>query len=260
MSKRPPTGMEPSPDDVTTLLVVLFVLGRGSRGKTTLIRWLVEKLRAAGIEVTIADGDRTNATLRAFFADADSPADPDDATVIAWVYNQLERLAEKTGRHCLVFDFGGGDQALKRIAHELTLNDLLESDLGLRPVAVHLVGADLDDLSYVIDCEKNAVFAPKRTAVIFNESLVPSHIPFEEAYGLCKRSDVVTGIEERGTATMIMPPLRCATEVNERRLLFSDAMAGRGEKPLGPVQRRLVRTWDAKMEEALEPLLRWLRS
>ena len=63
----------PSPDvEIRPKLILL--LGRGSRGKTLLARWMIDRAANAGRTIVAADGDRTNRTLARYFVHAVSPA------------------------------------------------------------------------------------------------------------------------------------------------------------------------------------------
>ena len=42
---------------------------------------------------------------------------------------------------------------------------------GITPVLLHLLGSDIDDLTYLRDLE--TVYAPQHTAIILNEGMVP---------------------------------------------------------------------------------------
>src|ERR1700680_1102801 len=93
----------------------LFVpLGRGSRGKTFVLRWMIERAQAAGRDVVVADLDRTNRTLSEFFEGVVSPPSADDRDALEFLSMLLERQIEE--RFSLAIDFGGGDLILKRMA------------------------------------------------------------------------------------------------------------------------------------------------
>lgn len=146
-------------------------LGRGTRGKTFLARWFVERAQEDGRSVVVADADRTNPTLSGYFEQVMRPPTADDRDVKAWLEQFIEQQIEE--RFTAIVDFGGGDLVLKGISRELGLAAFLES-YGIQPVAVHLIGPDPDDLAYLRDVEAGA-FAPAATILVLNESLVPSH-------------------------------------------------------------------------------------
>ena len=47
----------------------VFAVGRGGRGKTVAYRWMVDRALNQGRDVIVADADRTNQTLAAFFGE-----------------------------------------------------------------------------------------------------------------------------------------------------------------------------------------------
>jgi Mrp family chromosome partitioning ATPase len=55
---------------------LVVALGRGKTGKSTFIRWAAERAFRAGRTSVIADADRTNATLAAFFDNVSRPRRP----------------------------------------------------------------------------------------------------------------------------------------------------------------------------------------
>ena len=52
---------------------LILTMGRGRIGKSTFVRWAAERAMIMGSLPVIADADRTNATLSAFFENVTSP-------------------------------------------------------------------------------------------------------------------------------------------------------------------------------------------
>ncbi len=67
-------------------------MGRGSRGKTMLCRWMIERALDAGRVPVVADGDRTNQSLARAFSGVLSPPSADDADVREWIAGLVEAL------------------------------------------------------------------------------------------------------------------------------------------------------------------------
>ena len=86
---------------------------------------MLERAQEAGREPAVADADRTNATLAAFFKGVIRPDHPDDQTVHEWLDDLVNQQAEN--RKTVILDMGGGDQVFKRFARELELAKLMES-------------------------------------------------------------------------------------------------------------------------------------
>ena len=91
MSNSPPArlarwlGLDRNPlrrtcDRVEAALRLIVLLGRGRTGKTTEARWAADRAIQAGRPVILADGDRTNRSLSAFYPGTVlSPPDGSDA-------------------------------------------------------------------------------------------------------------------------------------------------------------------------------------
>jgi hypothetical protein len=236
----------------------VVTLGRGSRGKTWWMRWAAERAQDQGRDVVIADADRTNATLEAYFNNVLRPPSPDDADVRDWFKGICERQIEK--HFTVLLDLGGGDLILKQVASEIGLSDFLAAH-GVQPVAVHLIGPELDDLAYLRDLEEDALFAPEATLLVLNEGLVPAGRSVEAAFKVVITNPIFLEALERGAKPFWMPRLAPAHEVNERRLTFAAAEASRvkkGQLPIGPWNRQLIANWRRAMEKNFADAADWL--
>lgn len=230
---------------------VIFGLGRGARGKTVSFRWMVDRALKAGRAVTVADGDRTNQTLAAFFDGVRSPPSAEDADMRPWLDGLLEKHIE--ARRSLVVDLGGGDQLLKGAALELDLAAFLPT-AGLVPVGLHFLGADKDDVAYLADVERDGLFAPAHTAIVFNEGVVPAGVSVEDAWRKHREHPAVQAAVTRGAKLVRMPRLGCMTLLDDRRLRFSDA----GPAQVGLMNAQRVVMWLREVEQAFGPILDWL--
>ena len=250
---------KPSPTVPPHIPSLVVPQGRGGRGKTWWIRWAVERAQNLGREVVVADADRTNATLSAYFDGVVSPPSADDRDVREWLAAFVEQQIES--RFTAVMDFGGGDLILKRVAREIGLVEFLVGH-GIRPVAVHLIGPDRDDLAYLQDVEADGVFAPDATILVLNEALVPPHRTAASAFAETVRSHpILERTIARGARLVTMPRLEPASEIDLRRLTFAAAEAGRvreGQAPIGPWKRQQIARWRRSMEEAFDPVADWL--
>jgi hypothetical protein len=185
--------------------------GRGGTGKSTFVRAIVERAQAAGRAPAIADADRTNATLPSFFADVIRPAYPDDKTVRDWLDSLINQQADQ--QMTVVLDMGGGDQVFKDFARSLELANLLES-VGIMPVALHFIGPDIDDLSYLRDIEDSGAFCPPSTAIVLNEGLIKDRRPVEAAFADVREDPIFRAAIKRGAREIVFPLLACMKEVN----------------------------------------------
>ena len=83
------TNQVPAATQAQPLCVV--PLGRGTRGKTWWVRWAVGRALAQGRDIVIADADRTNATLSAFFDRVVTPPSADETDMRDWFAAFIER-------------------------------------------------------------------------------------------------------------------------------------------------------------------------
>ena len=222
MAKPPPASTPSIAPPAPAKLVIAF--GRGSHGKTLLTRWMVERALKNHRKIVIADADRTNPTLSAFFAGVISPPSADDRDVAEWFEQLANQIVEDEVKAAFVIDFGGGDQVLKNLAVEMGLVEMLETR-GVEVVALHLLGPDLDDLAYLRDLESGA-FKPKRTVLVLNEALVPAHRTTASAFGALHDHPILISAVKRGAEMVVMPVLKCAAEIGRRKLTFDAAANG----------------------------------
>jgi hypothetical protein len=245
------------PEDRSTPKLVL-ALGRGKTGKSTWIRWAVETALEQGAAPVIADADRTNATLAAFFENVTRPESPEDEDVRLWLNDFVDRQIEQ--RFSAFLDLGGGDLILKTWARDLELAPFLEKH-DVTPVAVHFLGCDLDDLSYLRDVEESAKFTPRHTVIVLNEGLVPTGRVVRTAFAPIIAHEVFRKVLDRGAQVVRMPRLACMHEVEQRRLSFDDAAAGMvkpGQDKIGPVNRQLIAIWRREMAAAFSKVAQWM--
>jgi hypothetical protein len=233
-------------------------LGRGARGKTWWTRWAVERAQDQGRSIVVADADRTNATLSAYFSDVVVPPSADESDMRDWFAAFCEQLIAQ--RLTAIMDLGGGDLLLKQLAREIGLVSFLEAN-GLEAVAVHMLGPDRDDLAYLRDVEQDGLFAPKATILVLNEALVPKGRSVEAAFKPALESPVFLAALKRGAKSIWMPRLAPAHEVDDRRMTFAAAEASRvkeGQSPIGPWNRQLIANWRRDMERNFAPVADWL--
>jgi hypothetical protein len=236
----------------------IVTLGRGSRGKTWWLRWAAERAQDHGRSVVIADADRTNATLSAYFGSVETPPSADEADMRHWFAAFCEQQIER--RLTALMDLGGGDLLLKQLAREIGLADFLDTN-GIQPVAVHLIGPDRDDLAYLRDVEQDELFAPEATILVLNEALVPTGRSVKAAFQAVLENPIFQAAVGRGAVAIWMPRLAPAHEIDDRRLTFATAEASRvkqGQPPIGPWNRQLIANWRRRMEQNFAHVETWL--
>ncbi len=242
-------------------LVVL--VGRGGGGKTTMVRWICERVFAGGRTVVIADGDRTNRTLPLYFDGVLAPPSADDRVVRRWLEAIIDRMIAEG--FDVVLDLGGGDMVLKHLAAELDLQAMLEA-AGVDLVVLHLIGPEVESLGYLASVEAPGpsgapLFAPERTVLVLNEGLVSEDLDPAEVFAPIREHKTFRAALRRNAQTVVMPRLKPAYEVNRRHVLFKDAADGAtkdGLPPLTPTDRQRVRLWLRAMDAAFAAILAWL--
>jgi hypothetical protein len=246
------------PEDIASAPKLILALGRGKTGKSTFVRYAAERALERGGEPVIADADRTNATLAAFFENVVRPPSAEDEDVRNWLNDFVDQQIER--RFTAFLDLGGGDLVLKTWARDLELAPFLEG-YGVMPVALHFLGCDLDDLSYLRDIEEVARFRPKHLALVLNEGTVPPGRVARNAFEPIIQHHVFRSAIERGARVVRMPRLACMHEIERRRLSFADAQAGTvksGQEKIGPVARQQVSIWRRDMEQSFATIASWI--
>lgn len=237
---------------------VAGIFGRGNVGKSVLGLLLAERALAAARNVIVADIDRTNATLPAFLDGVARPEYAEDEAVSEWLSAMIEDALST--RRSILLDTAGGDDLFLRYAKQFGLGDLLTSQ-GVEPVAIHVIGPSVDDLSMLRDFEEAGVFAPERTILVLNEGRISDGRPAALAFRTIEEHPVFRAALNRGAVLVRMPKLPCMAKLLNARLTFTQAVSGvvvDGRETFGLMNRQLVKGWRAQMDEQLLPVERWL--
>jgi len=243
-------------DDISAQPRMVIAGGRGKVGKSTLLRWAIEQSIARGGEPVIADADRTNPTLAAFFPSALRPPSAENDDVRMWLNDLADTQIER--RTTVYLDLGGGDLTLKQWARDLDIGQFLQKH-GITPVLIHVLGSDLDDLTYLRDLE--TVFTPRHTMIVLNEGMTPTGRHPLTAFEPVLRHEVFLAAHGRGAVTVRMPRLTCMQDVDLRRQSYADAEAGRpggGHPGLKPTAQQLVAMWQRGMVTEFADVASWL--
>jgi hypothetical protein len=226
--------------------------GRGRTGGSTFLDLLIQRARRAGRSVIIGDGDRGNATLASLYPPGDKfgavqPRSDDIADVSDWITTLSGEMVESGSS--LVLDLGGGDRVLSEHSRAMALPDFCES-FGWEPLAIYLIGPDLEDFEHVFKIFKAGYFKSSRAILIMNEALVRAG---KNASGAFDQIADHPGYEEMNAVVrhMSMPRRECMSALRASGLSFYEAISnkvGVDRKRLNLGQQFQVRTWLNQME------------
>jgi hypothetical protein len=238
---------------------VIFFVGRGKTGKTTLIRWLAETALASDGSFLMADMDPTNDTFSKYIDGVARPSEPGDPVLSLKWLDKLLQHAMHTNTSVLV-DLGGGDTTLRRLVSQLPDLVSMFETAGFAVVVFYTVGPQEEDLSPLATMESLGL-KPSASAIVLNEGLVEVGDDRDSAFARIRRHSAFIGAVNRGAIPVWMPKLLPAAQVEMRRLHFRDAAAGhngQGKNPLGPFDRARVGTWLNAMEAGFAGIETWL--
>lgn len=245
--------------DLSSKKKVIFFVGRGKTGKTTLIRWLSETALASDGTFLMADMDPTNDTFSKYIEGVARPAEAGDPVLsLKWLDKLLQHaMAEKMS---VLVDLGGGDTTLRRLVAQLPDLVSMFETAGFAVVVFYTVGPQEEDLSPMATLEGLGLH-PSATAIVLNEGLVEVGEGRETAFARILRHSVFKNAVNRGAIPVWMPKLLPAAQVEMRRLHFQDAAAGyvgQGKTPLGPFDRARVGTWLNAIDANFGGIKTWL--
>lgn len=239
---------------------LVALLGRGTRGKTLVARWMIERALEAGRTPAVADGDRTNQSLARSFAGVLSPPSADDDDVRAWIAGLVDNTL-LCHRLDTILDLGGGDLVLKALAREMDLLSWL-TGLGVDLVAVHLIGPSSDDMAYLQSVEEGGLLAAPATILVLNEGVVPpGKSPHAAFSATVQAHPILAATVARGARVVSMPRLEPASEIDERGMtlvMAAENQAPAGQTPLGPWRAQQVAMWQRRMAHAFASVQEWL--
>ncbi len=113
---------------------VVFLIGPGGTGKTTLARWLGWRSAEGDRPMMMAALDPQNRSLASWMEDVQMPPSTDAAQTARWLQDLLGYMMDtKTGG---VLDFGDGDTALARFIEATPDCTEVMRAAGIEPVAL----------------------------------------------------------------------------------------------------------------------------
>lgn len=234
---------------------IIFVIGRGKTGKTTLLRWMAEKALEADRAFLMADIDPTNASFSSYFPNVSRPAGFDPVEVRAWLLRFIDYATGQ--KNTAIIDLGGGDTALRSLLSEMpTIFAEIEA-AGLAPVAYYMCGPQPDDLAPIVTLSSHG-FVPEARAIIFNEGIAEPGLPRLQSFADVRNHPIVRGKIAEGTLLLWMPRLFAAAAIENWRSSFAMARDGRTELPLNIFDRTRVRAWLETMDRRFAGVMSWM--
>lgn len=238
---------------------VIFFVGRGKTGKTTLIRWLAETALAGDSSFLMADMDPTNDTFSKYIEGVARPSEAGDPILaLKWLDALLQHALQS--EMSVLVDLGGGDTTLRRLVAQLPDLVSMFETAGFAVVVFYTVGPQEEDLTPLATMEGLGLH-PTATAIVLNEGLVEVGENRDAAFARILHHSVFRAALNRGAIPVWMPKLLPAAQVEMRRLHFREAAAGgngQGTSPLGPFDRARVGTWLKAIEASFAGIKTWL--
>ena len=234
---------------------IIFVIGRGKTGKTTLLRWMAEQALDETRPFLMADIDPTNASFSSYFPNVSRPTGYDPVEVREWLLRFIAYALEQ--KTTAIIDLGGGDTALRSLLTEMptVFSDIAAA--GLAPVALYMCGPQPDDLAPIVTLSSHG-FAPDARAIVFNEGVADAGLPREQSFADVVDHPVVQNEIQDGALVLWMPRLFAAAAVENRRASFGAARDGQTEVALNMFDRTRVRAWLDAMAHRFSGVRSWM--
>jgi hypothetical protein len=241
--------------DLTGKNKIIFAVGRGKTGKTTLLRWMAETALASGKAFLMADIDPTNASFASYFEGVSRPDTDDPAGVNRWLQSFIEYAVKH--QTTAMIDLGGGDTTLRTLATEMPGLAQQIEEAGLVPVLFYLAGTQPDDLAPIATLAERG-FSPRARAVVLNESAAEVGLSRQQAFMRVVRNRVLLDQLGSGAINLWMPRLHAADAVESRRSTFAAARDGQTSPPLGIFDRSRVKSWLDAMDWQFQGVKSWM--
>lgn len=255
VADRPVSATGGAAVDLTGKPRVVMVFGPGRSGKSSWLRWAVERSHAADGDPVLATVDASRPTLKRFFPGALSPRSAEGAML--WLEKLLGRLIET--RKTAAIDFSA-DMSLVPLLSQVPDLQQMMVGAGVEPVALYLLTPRSDDLT-VLKSMEDTGFRPAATGLILNLGTLPAGADAEQAFAQVRRHSVYRAAIGRGAVEVWMPKLHAAKAIEDRSASFLAAASNvvpAGMPALGIFDPGRTRDWLRQMDESFAPLASWL--
>lgn len=230
------------PDASPRTPVLAIGFGRGFGGKSTLLTEVAYRARNQGRDVIVADFDARSRTLGNLFPGAVVPQTEELSDLKTEFSKLLNRMAKD--KASAVVDFGGGDRFMLEYGRDLRLVEFCERR-GIEPLAIYVLGPEVEDLRHCLSIYEAGYFRPKRTILMLNEGVIREGHTVVGAFEQTTADPGFQRMVSDGAVPMLMTRLPCMDAIKERRLNFYEA-ATNGQ--LDPVEEFMLDDWLADLE------------
>lgn len=236
---------------VTKSPVLAVGFGRGFGGKSTLLSEIAWRAHTQGRSAIVADFDARSKTLADLFPDAMVPPTEELPDVKAAFSKLLNRMTKE--KMSAVVDFGGGDRFMLEYGRDLMLVEFC-ARRGIEPVAIYVLGPEVEDLRHCLSIYDAGYFRPERTILVLNEGVIREGKTVVGAFEQTTKHPGFQKMLAGGAKPMLMTKLPCMDLVKGGRQNFYDAAAGRAEEPLDPVEEFMLESWLTDLEAKRQSL------
>ena len=240
--------------------------GRGDGGKTTFLRWNIERALVHGRTLYVADADPMNRTLSRVFAGMSPPVlEPGDAsdTARGAFIRRLSALGAATQGY-VALDVGGNDRELEKQGRGADpskmarlagwgLADQEFDTLGVKTATFYVLRGALNDLTGLSMLLDSAI-GQRGLVLVLNHGRTPALPPGEDAFADMRRHEIYQRALKAGAVEFHMPALPGAVAkwLDDNRMQFVDAIKGKapeGKQPLGGWEREAIAVWLGDLED-----------
>lgn len=148
-------------------------------------------------------------------------------------------------RYDAILDPGGGQLALNRLDQEVGLADAL-TKRGVRLVAIHTLGPDLEDLDYLDALAGMEFYASAATIFVLNVGLAPKGLLASTAFRRVREHPALLAALRSGAKVAVMPALGCMRAVLDGGLTFEEIarrVPADGHPVLSAIDQAQVKDW-----------------
>jgi hypothetical protein len=231
---------------------LLLAIGSGKTGKSTLLRWVAE--RAAGGAGTVLATLAPNRTLKHYFPETLHPEGNTTSSGASFLEMLLDTVAENQMN--AVLDFPGDDTALLHLLDQGADPVGTLDRAGVELVVLYMLSPRVEDLTALAQLAAKG-FAPGATALVMNTGVTADPtLPPEPEFDQVRDHSAYRAALDAGAAEIWMPRLYSAKAIEDRRIRFKDAVAGKAG--LGPFDRSRTSHWLQAMDGAFAGIASWL--